>query len=258
MTEMTTQFEGARLGGKRGFEPVMIVGLVMTVLLHGTLFVGVYLYREAEAKKRAAMPPPPGKYVVAKLVRLGKKRDPKKLPDREAPRMPTKKVRGVNLDADASDKGIKRKKKPRNRHAVVRNDLNASFDKIRPHAEIQPDKEVEGDPNGSKYGTYRKGSKGDLYYTRIADMWNRTWSLPAIIQRADAKKLFVQVIVKIDAAGNIQFPVKFTRSSGNEHFDNSIRTAWKRIRKLPLPPEERKKSVLAHGLKLRLTWRGIR
>ena len=60
-------------GRRKRFEPMAVVGLIITGLLHGGVIVGVLLYR---ARLEAAQkPPPPPSYVVAKLVRLGKPRD---------------------------------------------------------------------------------------------------------------------------------------------------------------------------------------
>lgn len=247
---------GGYLGRRRHFEPVMIVGLVVTLLLHGGAVVGLILYKRAQAAA-LAQAPPLGKYVVAKLVRLGKKRDEKKLPNKIVPQMPTEKVRGVNLDAAADDKPIT-KRRPRNRDAKVSDKLRNSLDKAALFAKVQPDVEQEGDPNGVRGGTATSGSKGDIYMTRLADLWNRNWSLPSIIGRDKAKKLYVLVVLRIDKGGRVQFPLKFDRKSGNAHFDASIIAAWKRIATIPLPPAERLASVLANGLPLKLNWKGLR
>jgi len=245
---------GGYLGRPARFEPVAIVGLVATILLHGGAVVGLVLYKRAEAEERKSAPQ--AQYVVAKLVRLGKKRDEKKLPNKIVPQMPTMKVRGVNLSADANDKPIAKPKR-RKRDAQISNMQN-SLDKAALFAKVQPDVQQEGDPQGSRSGTASRGSKGDLYMTRLADLWTRNWSLPSIIPRDQAKKLYVLVVVRIDKGGRVQFPLKFDRKSGNAHFDASIISAWKRIGTVPLPPPERLVSVLARGLPLKLNWKGLR
>lgn len=246
---------GGYLGQPRRFEPVMVLGLLVTLLLHGGAVVGLILYKRAQAEASKAAPG--GQYVVAKLVRLGEKRDKKKLPNKIVPQMPTEKVRGVNLDADANDKPVV-KRKERNRDAKISDKLRSSLDKAALFAKIQDNIKQEGDPNGVRGGTATRGSRGDIYMTRLADLWNRNWSLPSIIGRDAAKKLYVLVVLRIDAKGRIQFPLKFDRKSGNAHFDGSIEAAWKRIGTIPLPPAERLASVLANGLPLKLNWKGLR
>lgn len=238
---------------RRGFEPIVVVGLLITVLLHGGVVGSMLWLRRAEA---AQPPPPPRKYVVAKLVRLGKKRDPKKLPNKIVPQVSTRKINKVSYDARADDTPVRRKRKRPDRDAKIADKLRSSLDKAAQLAKLR-DMEQEGDPNGVAGGTASEASEGDVYMTRIADIWNRTWSLPAVIDRADAKKLFVLVVIKIDRKGKVA-SVHFDRKSGNDVFDGSIKAAWARIKRLPVPPPDRIDRIVAHGLKLKLTWRGLR
>lgn len=241
---------------RRRFEPITIIGLAFTVALHVGSVIGVVIYKRKQAE--AHIPPPPRTYVVAKLVRLGKPRDKNKLPDKEVPRVATVKPKGVSLDADPNEKPKPKPKRKRDRDAVNSDRLRRSFDKASAFAKIQPDKLGEGDPNGVRGGTAKKGSRGDMYMTRLADLWNRTWSLPSIITPKDAKKLYVLIVLRIDSSGRIKLPLKFDRRSGNSHFDGSISAAWTRIGKIPLPPGDRLASILANGLALKLNWRGMR
>ena len=128
---------------RKGFEPIAIWGLVVTVLLHGGAILGVILYRRALLAAQSA--PPPGSYVVAKLVRLGKPRDPKKLPNKIVPREATRKEEGIDYSADANDAPARKKKKHEGRDSDrLRNALNqtARF------AAAQSDLEAEGSPDG--------------------------------------------------------------------------------------------------------------
>ena len=108
-----------------------------------------------------------------------------------------------------------------------------------------------------RHGTAKTAGEGDMYMTRIADKWNRTWSLPSIIPRDEARKLYVLIVVRVDKAGKIQFPIKFDRRSGNKHFDSSVETAWQQIKEIPVASPDRMASILAHGLALKLNWRGM-
>lgn len=240
---------------RRRFEPITVVGFIITALLHGGTVVGVFFYRESlEAAKK---PPPPPSYVVAKLLRKGKPKDEKKLPDKVVPQAATRKVKGIDYTADADAAPSKKKKKP-NREAKIADKMRDSLARAELFAKAQKEIEQEGSPDGVVGGTATKKSGGDAYMTRIADLWLRTWSLPAIIPKAEAKKLYVLVILRIDKTGKIKFPLQFDRKSGNAHFDNSIIAAWKQIKKIPKPPPDRYASIIANGLGLKHTWRGLR
>ena len=135
--------------------------------------------------------------------------------------------------------------------------MQASLDRAELMAAAQQEIEQEGSPDGVAGGTARTASEGDAYMTRIADLWNRAWSLPSIIPREEAKSLFVLLVLNIDKNGRLQFPLQFDKSSGNAHFDNSVKAAWKKIGKIPLPPLDRFAAILANGLGLKHTWRGL-
>ncbi len=241
-------------GQKKKFEPLAIVGLIVTLLLHVGTVVGIVLYRRS--LEAAVKPPPPPSYVVARLIRKGRKKDPKKLPDKIVPQLSTMKKKTVDLSADegaAPNKPKKDKREAklsdRQRNALDKLDLLA-------RAQREIESEGEGDPDGVVGGS-ATGKAGDRYMTRIADLWNRTWSLPAVIPRDRAKRLHVLVVINIDKNGRIQFPIQFDRKSGNTHFDSSIMLAWGRIKRIPVPPVDRLASILANGLALKLNWRGI-
>ncbi len=238
---------------RRGFEPITIVGFIVTLILHGGAVTGVLLYRRA--LEAASKPPPPPSYVVAKLLRLGQPKDPKKLPDKIVPQEATKKDEGIDLSGDAHDAPARKKKKDddaklsdRQRRALDRADLLAA---------AQKEIEAEGSPDGVRHGTATKAEGGDPYLTKLADLFNRTWALPAIIPAAEARRLYLLMVLKIDKDGTIQTPIQVDRSSGNAHFDNSVTAAWQRIKKIPLPPPDRFASMLANGLGLKITWKGL-
>jgi hypothetical protein len=241
-------------GEKKGFEPIQIFGLVVTALLHGGALAGVLFYRQTLLASQ--LPPPTESYVVAKLVRLGKPKDEKKMPDKVVPQAATRKEEGVDYTADAEDAPA-RKKKPEDRDALLSKKEQSSLDKAELLAQAQREMDVEGSPDGVVGGTASKASDGDPYMTKIADLWNRTWALPSIIPREEAKSLYVLVVLKIDGGGKIQFPITFDRRSGNAHFDNSILAAWQQIKEIPIPPPDRFASILANGLALKLNWKGL-
>ncbi len=241
-------------GQSKRFEPIHILGILATIALHGGVVVGVILYRQA--LMAASNGPPPESYVVAKLVRLGKPRDPKMLPKKHIPQPATKKEETVDYSADADDAPNKTQKKEK-KDAKLSDKLRNSLEKADLLAQAQQEIEQEGDPNGVPNGTATSAQAGDPYITKIADLWNRTWSLPAVIPSDEASSLYVLIVIHIDQNGAVQFPIQFDRPSGNTIFDNSITTAWKRIGQIPLPPPDRFASIMANGLALKLNWKGI-
>jgi hypothetical protein len=239
---------------RKRFEPLAVVGLIGTILLHGGALVGVLLYRRALLAEEK--PPPIGSYVVAKLVRLGKPRDPNKLPNKEVPQQATKKEEAIDLSADADDAPARKRDRDR-RKVDVSDKLRNALDKAELLAQAQQEIEGEGSPDGVAGGTARSGQEGDPYMTRIADLWLRTWSLPAVIPTEEARRLYVKIVIRIDGNGTIQFPLEFDRKSGNTYFDNSIIAAWKQIKQIPKPPPDRFASILANGMPLKLNWKGM-
>jgi hypothetical protein len=242
-------------GRRSGFEPIAVLGIVMTALLHGGAIGGILLYRRS--LEAAQVPPPAPSYVVAKLLRLGKPKDEKKLPDKIVPQAATKKEESIDLSADADDAPARKKKRDEDRDAKIDSKLRRSLDKAELLAQAQRDIEGEGSPDGVRGGTATKAQGGDPYMTKIADLWNRTWTLPAIIPRAEASRLYVLIVLHIDKDGTIQTPLQFDRKSGNTHFDNSVVAGWAAIKKLPQPPPDRFASILANGLALKITWKGL-
>lgn len=243
------------LGRRRRFEPITILGLLATLLLHGGAVVGVFLYRRAEGAAPKLDEEP--SYVVAKLVKLGKPLDEKKMPDKVVPQPATKLEEGLDSGADASDAPA-RKKKDEDRDATVSDRLRRSLDRAELLAQGQREVEGEGSPDGVPNGTARTASEGDAYLTKIADLWNRTWSLPSVIPRGEAERLYVLVTLRIDSSGSLQFPLQFDRRSGNALFDNSIAAAWQAIKQIPQPPgADWFARILANGLKLKLNWKGL-
>lgn len=240
---------------RRGFDAMAVLGLLLTLALHGGIVGFIYVRKVAEA----AQPPPPGdRYVVARLVRLGKKRHPKKLPNKVVSPPPTEKPKTVSYDADADDPPPRRvKAPPKPRDADASDRMRRALEKAAMLSEGDREIEAEGDPNGVAGGTATEASAGDPYITRIADIWNRTWTLPAIIPADEAKGLQVLMVLRIDGQGNLKLPVEFDQGSGNAHFDASVKAAWARIRTIPAPPADRRASILANGLALKLTWKGL-
>jgi len=197
-------------------------------------------------------------YLVAKLVRLGKKKDKKKLPQKVVSPPETKVKPKIDYNAKIDEKPKpKPKKKPKDKKKVnLADQATRALDRISQINTAAPPPDIEGDPNGVAHGKALSAAEGDAYMTRIADIWNRTWSLPAVIDANDAKRLYVKAVIKITASGVVKQPIRITRSSGNAQFDDSITAAWSMIKRVPIPPESQQ-HLIRTGLKLKLTWKGM-
>ena len=253
MLDSIQQQLAARKARRRRFDPLLVVGGLATVLLHAGAFGMVFYFKRAQA----APPPLQEKYVVARLVRLGKKKNPKHLPDKVMPTRATVPKKTVDLSAKAEDKPQPKPKEEKPEQADTSDRMRRALDMARDLSDAQREADLEGDPNGSLAGTATRGNAGDAYITRIADLWNRTWSLPSIIPPDEAQQLYVLVVIRIDETGQVQVPIDLQKPSGNQHFDGSVKNAWRRIGKLPLPPPDRLTAILANGLALKLTWKGM-
>jgi len=203
-------------------------------------------------------PPKEEKYLVAKLVRLGKKKEKKTLPQKVVTPTPAKVQAKVDYNAKIDDKPkVKPKKKKKDKKKVdLADKARSALDRIEQINKVTAPPDVEGDPNGVAHGQALSAAEGDAYMTRIADLWNRTWSLPAVIEQNDAKKLYVKAVIKISSSGVVRHPIRITRSSGNTQFDDSIIAAWSMISRVPVPPDSQQHLVRT-GLKLKLTWKGL-
>jgi hypothetical protein len=174
------------------------------------------------------------------------------------PQAALRKTETIDLSADAEEApNPKKKKEEKDRDAQDSDRIRHSLNMAEVLAQGEQEIEGEGSPDGVVGGTATSAEDGDPYMTKLADIWDRNWDLPSIIPESEARGLYVLIVLQIDKNGNIKFPLSFDRSSGNNHFDNSIRAAWQRIQQIPLPPNDRYASILANGLPLKLTYKGL-
>lgn len=193
--------------------------------------------------------------VEARLVRLGKKRDPDKLPDREVPRKSTapddSKVVSKNMDPP----------KPNKPDAGVRPDqpeedlLTRLGDRAQAFAEIAEEREREGDPEGSPDGTATEAQAGDIYLGKLSDFFRRGWTIPTTL--GDTRHLVTHATVEITPDLHVG-PHEITKSSGEAMFDQSVEDRINQLRTLgttlPEPPPEVAEKFL--GKKITIRFRG--
>ena len=193
--------------------------------------------------------------VEAKFVRLGKKPDPKKLPDRIVPRQQTapdeaKVVSKNPRDNDKPDAG------PRPERPKV-DALTRLGDKAQVFAEIQEEKEREGDPNGTHDGTETEAQVGDIYLGKIAALFKKGWTIPSTL--GDTSRLKVGTTFQITTDLQIG-DFQIIQSSGEPLFDQSVEDRFRQMRdqnvRLPEPPPEVADQFLGQTLGIRFKGKG--
>jgi hypothetical protein len=228
-----------------GVSPRMLIGgALFTVVAHVAVPLGIVLATSALAATMAKGNDEPQTFieehvVEARFVRLGKKRDPTKLPDRIVPRKSTapdlSTVVSKNMNPEKPDKpdAGPRPDQPEE------DPLLRLGDRAKAFAEIAQAREQEGDPEGIAEGTETEAQIGDLYAGKLYAFFKRNWTIPNTI--ADPTKFVAMADVEIRTDLTIgAFHV--VQSSGDAVFDQSIEDVLQRIATehltVPEPPPE--------------------
>jgi hypothetical protein len=228
---------------RRGFDPLFLVGLAFTVVLHGGIFGAMWLTRTASAAK-----PPigPGTFVDAQLVKFGKPRDLSFLPHKQGPVKKIGPAEGLKVAKD--EKALPRLKPDEKPPDIIdplkktRAELFKNLpDDDRPPAVTE---EGEGSLTGSRAGTATE-AKGDPYILALIDQIGSSWTVPTTIKDTDLAKLSADVCLTISEAGALTH-FEFTRRSGNSQFDSSLEATLGTIKSLPAPPD-RFRAAAARG-----------
>lgn len=215
-------------------------GLLAALLAHVALPVMIVLITSILAATLAKGGPPPviDRHVVeARFVRLGKKPDPHKLPQRKVPIKATAPdpatVVSKNLDPPKPkpDAGP-----PPERRSV--DPLTRIGDRAQALAEIVEDK-PEGDPEGSREGTDSEAQIGDVYLGKLVALFKRGWTIPSTL--GDTSRLQVTTSFQITHDLKVgDFSLEAT--SGEPLFDQSVEDRFREMQsqgvRLPPPPPE--------------------
>ena len=221
------------LGRQRRFDPLLGVGIALSLVVHGGLAVAIVYERGGPSAPPA---PPPREFVAARLARLGTKRPPGFLPV-IPPRQTAGPKRGLRLSQNADAEPSKRKeeqvKAELEAQAIRRADSLAKV-----FAEAQKEADQEGDPQGSPLGTALEATPGDEYATACAEAVQKVWTVPpeTLLPDEVLSRLSAQVRVVIDQRGKV-LQATITQPSQNKYFDASLEDALGRLRALPQPPK---------------------
>jgi TonB family protein len=178
--------------------------------------------------------------IMTKMVRLGKKKDPKLLPRKiEAPAAsPDEKLLAVDKEVEPEpEQDLDKKKKD----ALKKIEEEAKRQKAREEAlrriaDKVGDEEPEGDPEGSVYGEADgKVSLIQAYYGQLHDRIKAFYTVPAIISEAERRRLVAVVVIYVAQDGAI-LKHELEQESGNDAFDAALEAALQRASPLPAPP----------------------
>jgi outer membrane biosynthesis protein TonB len=233
------------LGRRRRLDPLLLVGIAVSLLLHGGMAAGILVERREAVRPREA----PRDFVVAKAVRLGQKR-PKNwlpsIPPRIVAQAPKKRVGVTDNEHAAPTK--KREDAPLTRVEEGKA-LRRAGDLAKVFAEAQKQEDGEGDPRGSPTGTATEATPGDEYATACAEEIQKVWTVPpeALLPEAVLARLAAQVRVVVDGTGKV-FGATLKESSRNRYFDASLTDALGRLKRLPAPPRSLMKDYPRVGI----------
>ena len=241
---------------RRDLTAAMVIGgAAFTLLAHASVpLIGLGILALLSAGGAGETPPSivEEHVVEARFVQLGKKPDPKKLPQRRVPRKSTApdKATVVSKDLDPP--------KPNKRDAGPKpidpeDDLLTRLgDRAKAFAEIAEEREREGDPEGLEDGTETEAREGDLYLGKLVSFFKRGWTIPSTL--GDTSGLSAHATVEITRDLHVG-PYEIVKSSGEPLFDQSIEDRFEQLRTqgttLPEPPPEVAETFLGKSIKVR-------
>jgi TonB family protein len=200
-------------------------GWIVTIALHVAI-IGAILIGHAHRAESIAIP---RDFMVAKIVRLGKKRDKKLLPTIPVEPTPTAPDNAVKLTQNETAKASKTEKKPPD---AKPGDLKKALAHAKMLEQMQKQEDQEGDPNGSRGGNSDTAGPGDLYATAVYKAYNEQWNIPNVVQ---GKNLAARVRIFISSDGKV-IDAKIIGPSHNGPLDDSVAEVLARVKKLPPPP----------------------
>jgi len=237
----------------------MVIGASATVVIHGLVAgIIVFLSLSSAGGKTMDSSAKPINFIAARLVRQGKPPDPKKLPDRIVPALPTAPPKTIPLDQNEAKAPPPQKPKEEAQPDAVKDDkLRKVFNRARAFGEVTDNNVEEGSPDGVPEGEVtdpNEAALGDLYATRLYRLFKDRWVVPTLIAEKELDKMSCQVVIQLDADLSIH-KFQIFKSSGNQLFDDSVLNAIQRVRdevrKLPEPPSEIAPILFSAGMVLR-------
>ena len=230
-------------------------GLALAVGVHAAVF-GAALFLPQFFDRV----PPLRKPIIARMVALGRPRDPHLLPRKEMPPPPAPAsapapgpVAPLASPAAPRVPG-KGPAQPAQKHAPSRQELmqralaRASGRASAEPSKEQPDPERAGSATGSAQGSAASAEEGDAYFTAVHDAILENYVVPSVISERERLFLSASVLAWIGRDGQI-LKHSFQKKSGNSFFDQALDLAIQQTR-LPPPPADLAQSLRDTGVVL--------
>ncbi len=208
--------------------------VLVSVALHAGLLVAAVGLSLLEPSKPEITQKP----ISAKLVRLGKKRDEKLLPRKETQPPPPPKTREVPVPVPAPtpDKpAVPTKPAPQAKPEPAVDHRKSVFDAFAKTA-AKPE-ELEGDPDGDPEGDASDAEEGERYFGLILAKARRNYGITKTIAPQELVRLKAEVVLYINATGELIRDPVIQATSGNEQFDQDVVMALKKAAPFGPPPQ---------------------
>lgn len=177
--------------------------------------------------------------IEATFVRLGEKRDPDKLPDRKVPIKSTAPDDSIVISKVNEPPPPEKKEDEKKPDKPEEDPIKRLGDRAQMFAEIQEQRELEGDPQGVEDGTDTEAKAGNIYAGQLSAFFKRGWTVPTTL--GDTSKLVTRVSIEITRDLKIG-DFEIVRSSGEPVYDQSVEDRLNELKTLqttlPEPPPE--------------------
>ncbi len=195
------------------------------------------------------------KPIAAKLVRLGKPRDAKLLPRKEAsppPSAPPPSKATPSAAAKPTAPSAAAAPAPSAAPPAAderRTKLDDIMKKFKATAAVAGDAEPEGQLDGDPDGDTAKAEEGERYLALVKKRVDDAYEVPSTISEADRVSLRAVVRIVVKRNGEIAKADVIT-PSGNGSFDSALIGALQRVRMLPPPPDHLAPALATEGIDL--------
>jgi outer membrane biosynthesis protein TonB len=258
-TEQPTLTE---IAGGVAFTVVTFIGIPALAMLSAFVFGGMESLFGAGVDD---LPPPTIEVIETRFVRLGKRKEPRRLPSKEipdaqqtapVPQAPESEPMAA-VPTGKKEKGLAKPNKKRNqRDEDLLSQLGERAGAI---SDLAKAPELEGDPDGIVEGTKATGDELEIYLGKLYSYFRRGWQVPTQISDEELQKLACVIELSIGQDGRVG-DYELKRPSGNEVFDESVRRRMSQAEgaDLPEPPESVANRVLGETISLRFFGRHAR
>jgi outer membrane biosynthesis protein TonB len=252
-TEHPTPVE---IAGGVGFAVAVFVLVPVLAVLSHSLLGSVQSWLGSSVRD---LPPAPLEVIETRFVRLGKRKEPRRLPSKEVPDAPqsapvptapsTEPMEAI--PSGKEEKGLRKPEQKRDRRDEE--DLLSQLgQRAGAISELTKGPELEGDEEGIVEGTKASGTDEEIYLGKLYSYFRRGWQVPTVISQEELQKLTCVIELSITEDGRVG-GYEMKRPSGNDAFDQSVlrRMGEAEGAELPPPPESVADRILGETISLR-------